>query len=72
MRTASAKGWNEPTTFWGATRRTFFKGDSMSWILTNRKTGKSRTFKSLTTGKAAAIKAAAKYGVRYVSLRPQA
>lgn len=41
----------------------------MSWILTNRKTGKSRSFKSLETGRAAAMKASDKYGVRYISLR---
>lgn len=43
----------------------------MSWILTNRKTGKSRHFASLETGRAAATKAAAKYGVRWVSLKPK-
>ena len=43
----------------------------MSWILTNRKTGKSRGFKTLDAGRAAAAKASAKYGVRWVSLRPE-
>lgn len=42
----------------------------MNWILSNRKTGKSRSFKTLETAREATSKAAAKHGVRWVSLRP--
>lgn len=43
----------------------------MNWIMANRKTGKSRSFKTLKEARGATSRAAAKYGVRWVSLRPE-
>lgn len=41
----------------------------MGWTLTNRKTGKTRSFKTLEEAREATTRAAARHGTRWVSLR---
>lgn len=41
------------------------------WILTYRKSGRTRRFTSLKEAKPAHIEAAAEHGTRWVSLRPE-
>lgn len=42
-----------------------------SWILTYRKSGHTRRFRSLQAARRAHIRAAARYGTRWLSLRPE-
>lgn len=42
------------------------------WVLVYRKTGKTRRFVSLEAARKVQVKAAAKYGTRWLSLRPDA
>jgi len=41
------------------------------WVLTYRKTGRTRRFPSLEAAREAQVKAAAKHGTRWLSLRPE-
>ena len=41
------------------------------WILTYRKTGYSRRFPTLQAARRANVRAAARYGTRWLSLRPE-
>ncbi len=41
------------------------------WILTHRKTGQTRRFPSLQEARRANVLAAARYGTRWLSLRPE-
>ncbi len=44
---------------------------STGWILTYRRSGRTRRFTSLTEAGPAHIEAAAEHGTRWVSLRPE-
>ena len=41
------------------------------WVLVYRKTGKTRHFTSLEAARKVHVKAAARYGTRWLSLRPE-
>ena len=41
------------------------------WVLIYRKTGKTRRFASLEAARRVQMKAAARYGTRWLSLRPE-
>ncbi len=41
------------------------------WVLIYRKTGKNRRFASLEAARKVHVKAAARYGTRWLSLRPE-
>lgn len=41
------------------------------WVLTYRKSGRTRRFASLAEAKRIHIRAAARYGTRWLSLRPE-
>jgi hypothetical protein len=44
---------------------------STGWVLLYRKSGKTRRFPSLETARRAHTRAAARYGTRWLSLRPE-
>lgn len=47
------------------------EGHVPGWILKYRKSGKTRRFTSLATARQAHIRAAARYGTRWLSLRSE-
>ena len=55
-----------------STRLTAAPTPATGWILTYRKSGKTRRFASLEAARRVHVRAAARYGTRWLSLRPEA
>ena len=45
--------------------------DAPGWVLTYRKSGRTRRFPTLAAARRVHVRAAARYGTRWLSLRPE-